>query len=58
MSERRVVDADELAAMIGSGDVDTVVVAFPDMQGRLVGKRTDAGSRVFLHLLALLSPRK
>ena len=39
MSERRVVDADELAAMIGSGDVDTVVVAFPDMQGRLVGKR-------------------
>ncbi|MCF3963246.1 glutamine synthetase family protein [Streptomyces fuscigenes] len=29
----------ELAALIGSGEVDTVVLAFPDMQGRLQGKR-------------------
>lgn len=30
---------DDLARRIGSGDVDTVVVAFTDIQGRLVGKR-------------------
>ena len=28
-----------LTGLIGSGDIDTVVVCFPDMQGRLVGKR-------------------
>src|SRR4051794_35919625 len=30
---------DELIARIADGTVDTVVVAFPDLQGRLVGKR-------------------
>ena len=30
---------DELGARIADGTVDTVVVAFPDLQGRLVGKR-------------------
>ncbi|MCA1223803.1 glutamine synthetase family protein [Streptomyces sp. 8L] len=29
----------ELAALVGVGEVDTVVLAFPDMQGRLQGKR-------------------
>ena len=31
---------DELRAAIERGDIDTVVMAFPDLQGRLVGKRT------------------
>ncbi|MET0326281.1 MAG: glutamine synthetase family protein [Ilumatobacteraceae bacterium] len=30
-----------MRADIGSGRIDTVIVAFPDHQGRLVGKRTD-----------------
>src|SRR4029453_7740890 len=30
---------DELDACIADGTVDTVIVAFPDLQGRLVGKR-------------------
>src|SRR3990172_10109920 len=30
---------DALAAMIDRGDVDTVLVVFPDLQGRLMGKR-------------------
>lgn len=30
---------DELAAAINSGLIDTVIMAFPDMQGRMVGKR-------------------
>ncbi|MFT4030390.1 MAG: glutamine synthetase family protein [Protaetiibacter sp.] len=29
----------ELEGLIAAGDIDTVIVAFPDMQGRLVGKR-------------------
>lgn len=32
----------ELRRMIGTGDIDTVVVAFTDMQGRLQGKRIHA----------------
>jgi len=34
-----ILDVDQLRADIESGDVDTVVVAFTDMQGRLQGKR-------------------
>ncbi len=30
---------DSLAAMIDRGEVDTVLVVFPDLQGRLMGKR-------------------
>ena len=30
---------DQLTTSIRSGSIDTVVVAFTDMQGRLVGKR-------------------
>jgi glutamine synthetase len=33
---------DELAALVDIGEIDTVVVAFTDMQGRLMGKRVDA----------------
>ena len=31
---------DDLRDLIRRGDIDTVVMAFPDLQGRLVGKRT------------------
>src|SRR6201999_2117100 len=34
---------DELRTRVASGDIDTVVVAMTDMQGRLQGKRIDAG---------------
>lgn len=30
---------DELRALVETGDIDTVIVAFTDMQGRLIGKR-------------------
>ena len=32
----------ELQAAVAAGEIDTVVVCFPDMQGRLVGKRFQA----------------
>lgn len=41
---------DELTAAIERGDIDTVVMAFPDLQGRLVGKRTTG--RFFLEQVA------
>lgn len=34
---------DELRILVESGEIDTVVLAFPDMQGRLQGKRFAAG---------------
>lgn len=34
--------AAELEALIEGGEVDTIVMAFPDLQGRLVGKRITA----------------
>ena len=37
---------DELTARVALGEIDTVIVAFTDMQGRLVGKRLSA--RLFL----------
>ena len=37
---------DELTALVEEGEVDTVVLAIPDMQGRLQGKRFHA--RFFL----------
>ena len=37
MSSR--LELDELRERIGAGDVDTVLVAFPDLQARLMGKR-------------------
>lgn len=41
---------DQLRTAVGDGDVDTVIVAFTDMQGRLVGKRVSA--RLFLEDVA------
>jgi glutamine synthetase len=41
-----VLTLEELQADVGSGAIDTVVAAFTDMQGRLMGKRHDA--RFFL----------
>jgi glutamine synthetase len=32
-------EADALARLINGGDIDTVLVVFPDLQGRLMGKR-------------------
>ena len=37
-----IVDTAQLNAMIDAGEIDTVIVAFTDMQGRLVGKRISA----------------
>lgn len=34
---------DELAARAEQGEIDTVLVVFPDLYGRLLGKRLDAG---------------
>jgi glutamine synthetase len=33
---------DQLKAAVSSGEIDTVVAAFADMQGRLIGKRFQA----------------
>ena len=41
---------DELESLIRSGHVDTVLMVFPDLQGRLVGKRTTG--RFFLQTVA------
>jgi glutamine synthetase len=41
---------DELTRMVELRDIDTVIIAFTDMQGRLVGKR--ASARLFLEELA------
>src|SRR3954463_11637028 len=32
-------DVERLKELIGNGEVDTVLVVFPDLQGRLMGKR-------------------
>jgi glutamine synthetase len=50
MSERVHVSRQELEDRIRSGEIDTVVMAFPDLQGRLVGKRTTG--RFFLESVA------
>lgn len=41
---------EQLTSYVASGDIDTVIIAFTDMQGRLTGKRTSA--RLFLEELA------
>ena len=45
-SNKGLISVDELKAKVASGEIDTVVVAFTDVQGRLVGKRVAA--RLFL----------
>lgn len=50
MSSRVTVSREQLESLIRGGQIDTVVVAFPDLQGRLVGKR--ASGRFFLEHVA------
>ena len=40
----------ELERLVADGEIDTVIVAFPDMQGRLTGKRVSA--RLFVEEVA------
>lgn len=42
--------SEQLRVLAAAGEVDTVVVAFPDLQGRLVGKRVSA--RLYLEEVA------
>ncbi|MFP5245600.1 MAG: glutamine synthetase family protein, partial [Thermoanaerobaculia bacterium] len=44
------IDLDQLKRLVTDGDIDTVLVVFPDMYGRLVGKRIVA--RYFLEEVA------
>ena len=39
MNPHGTITREELGALISQGDIDTVIVAFPDLQGRMVGKR-------------------
>ncbi len=41
---------EELSALVAATEIDTVIIAFTDMQGRLIGKR--ASARLFLEELA------
>ncbi|MFT3854017.1 MAG: glutamine synthetase family protein [Ilumatobacteraceae bacterium] len=50
MPGRPIVTREDLEAMIRGGEIDTVVMAFPDLQGRMVGKRTTG--RFFLDHVA------
>src|SRR6476659_816466 len=50
MSARAHVTREELEVKIRAGEIDTVLMAFPDLQGRLVGKRTTG--RYFLQSVA------
>ncbi len=50
MVERANISREALEELIRSGEVDTVVMVFPDLQGRLVGKRTTG--RFFLDHVA------
>src|SRR6476620_505035 len=38
-TDRATLTVDQLTAAVSAGDVDTVLVVFPDMQGRFMGKR-------------------
>ena len=42
LRNERHLSMNDLVARIGTGEIDTVVVAFTDMQGRLQGKRLHA----------------
>ncbi|HKA28171.1 MAG TPA: glutamine synthetase, partial [Candidatus Binatia bacterium] len=35
-------DVSSLETLVRAGEIDTVLVAFPDLQGRLMGKRVTA----------------
>ena len=42
MSKKGFLTLDELSGKIGGGEIETIVVAFTDHYGRLMGKRVDA----------------
>ena len=42
MTDRGILDVEGLRAAVADGSVDTVILAFPDLYGRLMGKRLDA----------------
>ena len=46
---------DQLRSMVEAGEIDTVLVAITDMQGRLQGKR--CGARYFLEEVLGTAPR-
>lgn len=50
-----VIDAETLTRLVDTGRVDTVVMAFPDLQGRLMGKRL-TGRHFLEHVLGADSP--
>lgn len=50
MASNRTVAPNQLEHDIRNGGIDTVIVAFPDHQGRIVGKRTDGD--FYLHEVA------
>ncbi len=50
MAQRVTVTREELEAKIRAGEIDTVLMVFPDLQGRLTGKRTTG--RFFLDHVA------
>lgn len=50
MSERGMLTRDELAVLVERGEVETVLSVFPDMYGRLMGKRING--RFFLEQIA------
>lgn len=41
-NNRGIMDLDSLAQSVHNSDIETVIVAFPDLYGRLMGKRFDA----------------
>ncbi|HWM94576.1 MAG TPA: glutamine synthetase family protein [Thermoanaerobaculia bacterium] len=43
MSERGMLSRDELAVLVERGEIETVLAVFPDMYGRLMGKRINGG---------------
>ena len=50
MAERSTIFRDDLTRLIADGEIDTVIMGFPDRYGRLVGKR--ASGRFFLEHVA------
>ncbi|MEO5723350.1 MAG: glutamine synthetase, partial [Ilumatobacteraceae bacterium] len=50
MTGRATVSREQLEVLIRDGEIDTVVMAFPDLQGRMIGKRTSG--RFFLEHVA------
>src|SRR6187431_900283 len=43
MSERGMLNREELAELVERGEIETVLAVFPDMYGRLMGKRINGG---------------